>query len=274
MKKTVKVLLVLAACFIGIQANMFGLPDDDALFNAVRNNRENEALGIISRIRYNNNADPNYAKYELNVKKSVLTLAIENKNLKVVEALIEAGARTDFAGIRTETPLMVAVRANAPDIVRYLVRGASDLNVQDQNGNTALHCAAGVYGRSSVPILTILMQNSARDSSYMCNDNGETPFIVAIREGNSDVVSFFLSYDRFDVAKADSLRIPPVLAAIRAGIFLKDLDFMLQKTPLAPKQIMDPQTHDAYWYVLTYKNNNAEYLEILNKHQDNKGGRR
>ena len=80
-----------------------------------------------------------------------------------------------------------------------------------------------------------------------------------------------LNSDRMDISSPDQNGVPPVLVAIKVGIDLNTLDAIIQKTPLAPKAILDKMTKNAYDYVRDYRNNNPEYLEILDKYQKLRG---
>ena len=115
------------------------------------------------------------------------------------------------------------------------------------------------------------MRGGARDSATIRNNNGETPFMVAVREGNPDMIKAFVYSDRFDVTKKDDNGVPPILAAISINIPLDILESMLQKASLPPRDILDNQNRNAYDYVRSYRNNLASFIKLLDKYQDLKG---
>ena len=269
MKRGLKIALIMSVCFLGIQGMAFGQQsDNDRLLAAVRNNNTAETIRYLSG---GYSVNPNYKFFEGTVEKNLLTKAIENQNLQIVQALVNKGAITDFGGIRTETPLIVAAKIGAADIVRYLISIGGNTNAQDTLGNTALHYAAGAGGRSSRGVITVLLQGGARDSSYIRNSNGETPFMVAVREAQPSIIETFVDSDRFDVTRRDDSGIPPILAAISMNIDLGTLEAMLQKSTLPPRDIMDNRNRNAYDYIRLYRNNNASFIRLLDRFQDLKG---
>jgi len=272
MNRFFKIALLMTVCVLGIQAMAFGQSDDDkTLLTAIRANNTDAAVNILKNSPRYYNINPNYKFFEGTVEKSLLTKAIENQNLEIVRALVNRGAITDFGGIRTETPLITAAKVGAGDIVQYLLSLAGDPNATDALGNTALHYAAGAGAKSNRNVLNALLRGGARDSSNIRNNNGETPFIVAVKEGQATIVTAFVDSDRFDVTRKDDNGVPPILAAIQIGIDLSALEAMLQKAYLPPRDIMDNRNNDAYWYVRTYRNNNASFIRLLDKYQDIKG---
>ena len=78
-----------------------------------------------------------------------------------------------------ETPLMTAIRSgpstSLAKMIDVLLDGGADPNIQDVNGNSALHHAAKVVGKEGA--VPILLENGA--SVVLRNNNGETAVDLA-----------------------------------------------------------------------------------------------
>jgi len=103
------------------------------------------------------------------------------------------------------------------------------------------------------------------------NSYGETPLIEAIKNQDNQAILRLLNSDRADIQRPDQDGVPPVLAAIKAGIDLDVLEAILQKTPLPPADILDRRNKNAYDYVRDFRANNQSYLRLLDKYQELKG---
>lgn len=62
--------------------------------------------------------------------------------IDVLQALKEHGANLDARGQRMVTPLMVAVGMDQPEALDWLLKNGADVDLQDEDSNTALHFAA------------------------------------------------------------------------------------------------------------------------------------
>lgn len=87
--------------------------------------------------------------------------------------LMEQGGFNDLFNIEGFTPLMCATRAMNDRSVGHIV-GKCDVNLQDENGDTALHMAArnGYFG-----ICDILVEHGA--NPLLKNIAGDTPYDIA-----------------------------------------------------------------------------------------------
>ena len=90
---------------------------------------------------------------------------------------------TAIAAHADSTDLIEAARTNDVDQVTALLVSGADTNGRDENGNTALHLAAG-YGFADVARL--LVDYGADVDAVGCIDN--TPLLIAAQEGHTDVV--------------------------------------------------------------------------------------
>ena len=75
------------------------------------------------------------------------------KPADIVAYLIEHGATKDKTSV-VAPPLMIESEYGHIEIVNFLVEQGANLDVQDKDGNTALHYA--ILGNSSVAVLSIL----------------------------------------------------------------------------------------------------------------------
>eukprot|EP01135_Chromosphaera_perkinsii_P000439 Nk52_evm9s89 gene=Nk52_evmTU9s89 len=87
------------------------------------------------------------------------------------------------------TPLLIGVKYNCIEVVRYLV-GLKELDIDDgdNKGWTATHWAASVGDNV---VLDMVVNAGARLN--ICNKIGETPLLLACREGHVCTVQFLLS---------------------------------------------------------------------------------
>ena len=84
-------------------------------------------------------------EYGEDVPKSLIHLAVEEAvgEDEFVSVLMSAGARTDLRNPVLETiPFHEAVRRYDPELLKLLVPGVRDINIQDGCGSTALHIAS------------------------------------------------------------------------------------------------------------------------------------
>jgi ankyrin repeat protein len=118
--------------------------------------------------------DPNLPKQKLSF---ALARAIEPKQTSkaILDRLISAGADLDYQSA-SYNPLAVAVAADKPDIVKYLLEKGSKVNLQLHKGTTA------AVGISSVPVLNLLVDAGADLSKGALE--GETLLMRAIEKNN------------------------------------------------------------------------------------------
>ena len=128
---------------------------------------------------------------------TVLTYAIINKHIKMVEYLLKHGADLNLQGDNGETALMYATKYGYTDIVTILLKYGANLNLQDNSGETALICATK---RGYTDIVVILLKHGA-DLNLQGN-SGETALICATKKEIRKILEIWQSlYEIMDEAK-------------------------------------------------------------------------
>jgi ankyrin repeat protein len=131
----------------------------------------------------------------------------------VIPAIIERGANTEALNISGETPLFIAVKANAASTVRVLLQAGASLTGRDSLGNTALHTAV----RANAPqAAEALLDANINIDAY--NLYGQTPLHDAVRLGAYDV-QIILVRRGANIEVRDNEGNTPLLLAVRMGNF-------------------------------------------------------
>jgi len=97
-----------------------------------------------------------------------LMLAAESGNLSIVKMLHEAGANINAQDPNGYSCIMAAAKNNHLPIVQYLVENRADIMAKDKNQFSALHHAA--LGKGTDKIITYLIRNG-----IPINDTGDIP---------------------------------------------------------------------------------------------------
>ncbi len=154
----------------------------------------------IVRLLLGDGADPNAANN--NGRTPVMEQA---GNPEAVKLLLDAGANSDAVTLdeySRYTPLLGAVRQNAEDSVRMLLRDGAPVDTKHERGTTLLHYAA------TAEIVRLLLEagadpNAADDSGgtplhYAADDSGGTPLhsIVYLYEGSKIMETFLPLHSR------------------------------------------------------------------------------
>lgn len=161
---------------------------------------------------------------------TALLLAANGASVGIFRALLDAGARTDFAAANGWGLLHILAYRGRTDLLGEILsarrRGLSncvslDPDAKNSNGNTALHVAAAA-GRCEAAALLL---EAGRCSPSPANRNLNTPLHLACANGNQAVVSVLLDA-KVDVdARNDQYQSPLHLAV--AGGYSAIVDMLL-----------------------------------------------
>ena len=136
-----------------------------------------------------------------------------------VQLLIDAGADVDRRNTAGWTPLHIASRAGALNVVKLLVRAGANVCVADEDGSTCLILASSMGMASSmegqietVRYLVSLPQVDVTQG----NNRGNTALHVAVRDQHANVVQVLIDAGA-DVNRRDSNGQTPLHIASREG---------------------------------------------------------
>ncbi|MEZ5428906.1 MAG: ankyrin repeat domain-containing protein [Pyrinomonadaceae bacterium] len=119
---------------------------------------------------------------------TALFVAVESGNLKMVETLLNFGAKVNVKSDDKRTPLMSLDGDAAPELVNLLLRYNAKAGAVDKEGNNALHFAAE---NDNAEIIRILIREGADINAQ--NEEGETPLMIAAYYENPETVKALLS---------------------------------------------------------------------------------
>lgn len=104
-----------------------------------------------------------------------LYLASAQKDTVMVTLLLKEKAKTEIGTRSTgETPLMVAARLSAKEVVDILISQNADINIADRGGETALYKAVSRNDRTMVKTLL-----DANADWSIADNTGRTPLDIA-----------------------------------------------------------------------------------------------
>ncbi len=106
--------------------------------------------------------------------RTALHLASKYGHLKVVELLLESGAKVNASCYDGQTSLHLAAAAGNFNVVDVLLKAGAEVNTRDKDGNTPIHLAA-LSGREGT--VSVLLENEAL--AGLTNEKGETPVDLA-----------------------------------------------------------------------------------------------
>jgi ankyrin len=142
-----------------------------------------------------------------------LMAAAQVGSLESVKTLLSAGAMLD-ARDRTyqQTALMVAVRANHPELVRYFIEQGAAVNAQTRTGDTPRWTLPNSVPGFGHGIGIIRGGLPERGSRYLI-PGAMTPLLYAARDGRLESAQVLLAAGA-DIEQADANGITPMLMAI------------------------------------------------------------
>jgi ankyrin repeat protein len=134
----------------------------------------------------------------------LLHLAVNRKDLKTMQLLVDLGVQTGAVDDTRNTPLHRAATKGYEEIAGFLIKETPGLvNSENQDRETLLHSAAKA-GR--VNILELLLQNGARVD--LPNNKGATALHLAVRNGHAQAVERLLKNNAGPNARDASDRAP------------------------------------------------------------------
>ncbi|MEO3405304.1 ankyrin repeat domain-containing protein [Mucilaginibacter sp. CAU 1740] len=109
---------------------------NDNLYKAVKANDTTVAEKLI-----NNGADVNFRPKMMNAEMSLLILAVEQSQVKMVKILVDHKIDIDWKDWFGSTALMYAAYKGNVAIISYLIKNGADVHFADKQGNTVLSAA-------------------------------------------------------------------------------------------------------------------------------------
>jgi ankyrin repeat protein len=168
----------------GGEANASDLQGVSALLLAVKNKNPQMISLLLS-----SKASPNTVSQD----NSPIHEAIRQRNLPLLEQLVNAGGDINLQADFGKTPIHVAILEDQWNIFDYLVKKKADVTAVTDVGVTALHFAAslttGSIGAKEGIEKLINLKSIPVDT---VNKNGKTPLHVASEKGNIDAIKLLL----------------------------------------------------------------------------------
>lgn len=120
---------------------------------------------------------------------TALHLAVKNRKINLVNALLQLGADPNIANAKGNTPLVTALDDRQNDMAKVLIQHGADPTVKDMQGMTALMWVA-YYGYKD-----ILMQMIDKVPSLNSRDKkGYTALMMACEAGHKEIVSELIQH--------------------------------------------------------------------------------
>ncbi|CAH3178482.1 unnamed protein product [Porites lobata] len=242
-------------CLVQNEANIVDLQDEDgetALFFAVRSNWT--SFGILSSLvtkganlntSRNDKRTPLMEASSKNDEKQVTWLIehgadvnlqdeddgdtalhfacnSDHASLEILSCLIENGASINACTDCKITPLMMAVQNCHKYVVSYLIEHGANVDLQDEDGDTALHYVA--YQESRVDKTETFLTLSTAGASCLCkNSKGLTPLLVASGQGLTEVVESLIQQPEMTKEqRIDALELLGASLALEDGVAVEE----------------------------------------------------
>ena len=143
-------------------------------------------------------------------------------SLEILSCLIENGASINACTNCKVTPLMMAVENCHKDVVSYLIEHGANVDLQDEDGDTALHYVA--YQESRVDKTETFLTLSTAGASCLCkNSKGLTPLLVASGQGLTEVVESLIQQPEMTKEqRIDALELLGASLALEDGVAVEE----------------------------------------------------
>ncbi|WP_374699553.1 ankyrin repeat domain-containing protein [Wolbachia endosymbiont (group A) of Limnophora tigrina] len=188
------------------------------LSTAFLDNQENVVKALLA-------VDGINVNFQYQLDKTLLHLAIEKGNEKIVEALLNKGARVDLKDVYGKAPLHLAIEKGDEKIVKALLNKGASVDLKDVYGKAPLHLA---IEKGDEKIVKALLNKGA--SVNLPDKSGSTPLHLAIRKGDENIVNALLAVKGIDVNLRDSSESAPLYLAAEKGK-MEIVEAILDKNP-------------------------------------------
>ena len=179
------------------QKNITGLPP---LYFAARHNRIDACKLLLSLGADFSYFDPIFG--------SIFSLVIANRNIEIINDLLERGAKVN-APPGEITPLMEAASTGNPEIVKILLAKGAEINSVIPEGITALSAACR---SGSLDTVKLLLNNGADPNG----DDRDPPFVNAAECGSPSIIQLLINSGAI-VFSDDNIGYQSLRAAVLSG---------------------------------------------------------
>lgn len=108
------------------------------------------------------------------VGRAPLVTAARFGNIPIIERILAAGAQINSQDRSNDTPLIAAVaEGNLPAVQRLLQVPEIDLNIEDEDGHTALYIALRIQSPNQAQIIQLLRERGALEQNPQAEQGGE-----------------------------------------------------------------------------------------------------
>lgn len=141
---------------------------------------------------------------------SPIMLASANKNVtpKTLELMLKCGVQAHPSWLNAtsyrivSSPLIEAVKSYSLDKIKLLISYHAPVNYCSKNLTTALFSAVGLENDPflQAKIVKLLLEHGAKDSLFMTNEQGQTPFLAACLRNKVEVIKVFCTLPKEELA--------------------------------------------------------------------------
>lgn len=217
-------------------------------------------LNFLDRVKYHSvQEELKYYGSDINAREtesgySLLHFAVIQGDLKVVKALLDAGANPNVQDNKGRTPLF---SSNNVDIIKMLLESEADPDSPSPNGYTRLHIAIQ-DGKDN--IVTVLL--NAKANPNLQTDWGEASLHFAVKKSNSskNIVKMLLDNGAQPNLQIKYLGKTPLYIAVEHKVD-KDIIKMLLEAGANPN-IKNTHGETPYYVAMTQKNDIIEEMLI------------
>jgi ankyrin repeat protein len=145
-----------------------------------RSDMVREIIEMGGLVNFKNNKGRTALSYAVETMQSV------SDQLKIVETLLQSGAKTNFFDYNEISPLLTAISFDNSPVVRLLIEAGADVELRPRDGYTLLFVAVD---RNNIEITRLLIEAGA-DINKISDDM--TPLHAAIERDNIDMINLLI----------------------------------------------------------------------------------